>query len=209
MKPACGVEECRKGAKSRGWCSAHYERWRKYGDPLGEAPKRPSRRNYCSVEQCDRVVVGFDYCHMHYQRWKRHGNVDAGRPHRHMKEGYVQVYRPDHALANARGYVPEHRLVLFDKIGPGTHSCHWCGIGLEWRGRGRAALIADHLDENKVNNDPSNLVPSCTPCNGNRARARGLCSIEGCGRPHDAHGWCRNHCYLMRRLAGASAKDAR
>lgn len=29
----CVVAGCTKGAKARGWCSMHYERWRRHGDP--------------------------------------------------------------------------------------------------------------------------------------------------------------------------------
>lgn len=29
----CSIEECSKPVKARGWCSAHYELWRKHGDP--------------------------------------------------------------------------------------------------------------------------------------------------------------------------------
>lgn len=28
---------------ARGWCGAHYRRWHRYGDPLGLAPRRPTR----------------------------------------------------------------------------------------------------------------------------------------------------------------------
>lgn len=41
---ACGVEGCPNPSRARGWCHAHYERWRKYGDPLSGSTyprKRP------------------------------------------------------------------------------------------------------------------------------------------------------------------------
>lgn len=31
----CAVPGCERHAIKRGWCSAHYQRWRKYGDPTG------------------------------------------------------------------------------------------------------------------------------------------------------------------------------
>lgn len=40
QKPTCSVETCDKQAKYLGWCSAHYQRNAKYGDPLGQAPPR-------------------------------------------------------------------------------------------------------------------------------------------------------------------------
>ncbi len=39
-KRTCAVDFCQKPAKCRGWCNAHYEQWRKRGDPLYRAPKR-------------------------------------------------------------------------------------------------------------------------------------------------------------------------
>lgn len=30
----CSVEGCGTAARARGWCPAHYQRWRKYGSPL-------------------------------------------------------------------------------------------------------------------------------------------------------------------------------
>lgn len=32
---ACSIEGCRKKHYARGWCSAHYTRWRRHGDPEG------------------------------------------------------------------------------------------------------------------------------------------------------------------------------
>lgn len=34
----CKIDDCGKPAKAKGWCSAHYERWRKHGDPLRGGP---------------------------------------------------------------------------------------------------------------------------------------------------------------------------
>lgn len=74
----------------------------------------------------------------------------------------------DHPLAH-RGNVAEHRKVLYDKIGPGPHPCHWkCGKILQWD---RWHLVSDHLDGDTFNNNPDNLVPSCQGCNMRRAKA--------------------------------------
>lgn len=34
-KYACAVSDCCKPRHRRGWCATHYQRWKKYGDPLG------------------------------------------------------------------------------------------------------------------------------------------------------------------------------
>lgn len=36
----CSVDACEKPARNRGWCSAHYERWRKTGDVRADEPLR-------------------------------------------------------------------------------------------------------------------------------------------------------------------------
>lgn len=79
-----------------------------------------------------------------------------------------------HPLAPPSGLVAVARLVLWDKIGPGAHACHWCGKQVRWTpGDPYAAdaLIADHLDWDATNDAPENLVPSCNPCNGHRRKS--------------------------------------
>lgn len=72
-----------------------------------------------------------------------------------------------HPLSHTNGHVFAHRVVLYEAIGPGSHPCHWCGTTVTWS-CGKIApefLTVDHLDWDRLNNDPDNLVPSCTPCN--------------------------------------------
>lgn len=86
-----------------------------------------------------------------------------------------------HPLASpaSRGSeVKEHRKVLYDTIGPGPHLCHWCGRQLEWGGS--RGICVDHLDDDRLNNDPSNLVPSCNRCNSKR----GIKLLTHCQRGH-------------------------
>lgn len=68
------------------------------------------------------------------------------------------------------GELSVHRRVLYEKIGKGPHLCHWgCGRILEWGGV--TGIVSDHLDGNVLNNNPENLVPSCTSCNMRRGLA--------------------------------------
>lgn len=67
--------------------------------------------------------------------------------------------------------MPEHRAVLYDAIGPGPHSCHWCGKTIYWDAAAAERINTDHLDWNRLNNDAANLVPACLDCNTKRRRA--------------------------------------
>src|SRR5262245_54861199 len=87
---------------------------------------------------------------------------------------YVAADHPLNPAGRAGKYVSEHRLLLWQAIGPGPHACHWCESEIDWmpgRATARGALVADHLDGNPANNAATNLVPSCHGCNAGRSRA--------------------------------------
>ena len=90
-----------------------------------------------------------------------------------MAHTYKYVTAPkDHPLLPPnRRTMGEHRLILWEKIGSGSHPCHHCGQTVTWspgKGLCKGALVVDHLDDNPRNNDPDNLVPSCHTCNKSR-----------------------------------------
>lgn len=41
MTGQCVVDDCSRPVTARSWCGAHYRRWHKYGDPEGNAPRKP------------------------------------------------------------------------------------------------------------------------------------------------------------------------
>lgn len=96
--------------------------------------------------------------------------VSKRRPAEKLKTIYrTKHLMEDHPLARKGSTINEHRLILWDKIGPGQHACHHCGRMLTWGlaadSEHGEALWIDHLDRNPKNNDPENLAPSCQPCN--------------------------------------------
>lgn len=38
---SCSIEGCDGAVRARGWCSKHYQRWKKHGDPLKVITSRP------------------------------------------------------------------------------------------------------------------------------------------------------------------------
>lgn len=133
----------------------------------------------CTVPDCSKPLRNktATLCGMHYHRQYRHGSVDMVATTAGITASYGRRYRtiyvPGHPIADKGGKTYEHRFVLYEKIGAGPHPCHWCSVPLEWVAKGEPnCLTVDHLDNRGDNNDPSNLVPSCQPCNGARGSAR-------------------------------------
>lgn len=98
--------------------------------------------------------------------------VPRGRQPATVAEQRMRIAR-GHPLAPPSGMVAVSRLVLYEKIGAGTHPCNWCDTPVKWMpgaGLAEGALLADHLDWDRNNDDPENLVPSCNRCNAHRTR---------------------------------------
>jgi hypothetical protein len=88
-----------------------------------------------------------------------------------MSKDYKSFRSNEHPLlstGNIFQVIAVHRFILYEKLGPGTHPCHWCGKLLTWGGRGPTSIQTDHIDTVKSHNDPSNLVASCKRCNNMR-----------------------------------------
>ena len=95
----------------------------------------------CSVAGCDKSVLARGWCSRHYQRWKSHGDPSVmlrkeNRAGTINGDGYV-VFE-----LGGRGAVSEHVLIAEKAIGRRLPS------GAE----------VHHVDQNKINNAPSNLV---------------------------------------------------
>ncbi len=71
----CSLEGCDRPVlnKARGWCSPHYQRWQRHGDPL--AGGRPRQRGaVCSINGCGKAHHSRGWCYIHYNYWKRYGD---------------------------------------------------------------------------------------------------------------------------------------
>lgn len=145
--------------KQRLYCNDEHQRL--------AADLRPAKAYaLCSVEGCEspanRVAAGL--CEKHYTRIRRNGNVFS--QYERLPEvikhtgGYDLIKARGHRLSagGARAYA--HRVAFYEANGEGPFKCHWCAAPVTW-----ADMHVDHLDDNKTNNDPRNLVASCPVCN--------------------------------------------
>jgi len=70
----CQIDGCNGKHVARGWCDAHYMRWRRHGDPEAGGPPQAQRGVVCSIEGCDGKHYARGWCKAHYDRWRRHGD---------------------------------------------------------------------------------------------------------------------------------------
>ena len=129
----------------------------------------------CVMPECEKPARSStaSLCAMHYHRQYRHGDTSADmrRVRTATPRRYRTVAAKGHPLAGKNGRAYEHRVVLYDAIGPGPHECTWCGRSVEWGvSKGSPeALTVDHLNGDKGDNRPENLTASCGACNVARA----------------------------------------
>lgn len=117
-------------------------------------------KNYCnaSCSQKDRLRSPED-----------HPNWKGGKRYNH--NGYIEVLMPEHHRARGNGYVFEHIIVLENKIGRRLNSDEH----------------THHLDGNKSNNDPDNLVvlkaSEHSVVTAAERRAKNMIPCDHCGTP--------------------------
>lgn len=112
----CSVTHCDTKAKALGYCSKHYERFKKYGST--EDRPRPARK-ICKVEECQREAKGLGFCAKHYVRFKKTGNPETVIRNR---DGQKRICGAKGCLAKywGRGYCQKHayRIEKYGELDP-------------------------------------------------------------------------------------------
>lgn len=70
----CTIESCGGRIQARGWCSKHYDRWRKHGDPT-KTVNRAHTDGPCELDDCSEPMYAKGWCKHHYNR-----NYHSGEP---------------------------------------------------------------------------------------------------------------------------------
>lgn len=135
----------------------------------------------CKIDECgrDAMYAAQQVCQKHYFRFMRTGSYELGPVTNGepivTPNGYVRIYAPEHPLASAgRPRVFEHRVVVYDDVGPGEHPCELCGKVVTW-----ATLHIDHIDEDRRNNIRTNLRVTCRGCNTSRTTRGPFYELDG------------------------------
>lgn len=156
----CRIKTCPDAVHCRGWCSKHYQAWRKHGDPLARGKSgRPPGRSACSIEGCGKQVAGLGWCSRHYTLYRKHGD-----PEWVMEPGALRRYALDDAFfdiidteakAYWLGFVTADGCVEAGKIGANG----WRRYGLSIRLK---PSDAGHLEKFKADiaaTHPVHVVP--------------------------------------------------
>jgi hypothetical protein len=132
--PMCVIEGCTYPGVSRGWCQAHYKRWRKYGDPT-HGGRDINRRRPAGIDPVDWFWQGFTRSENGCLEWHRGTIGDYGDA-----SGVVDGERLCHRIAwiLTHGPIPDGLWVLHHCDNPP------CGDAL-----GGHLFLGDVVDNNR------------------------------------------------------------
>jgi hypothetical protein len=99
----CKVEGCEKKTFAKGWCSAHYTRWYKYGDPL--ILKQKQLHGLSLIERWSAYVKKTDGC------WEWTGAC-APNGYGQLRIGEITRYAHRLAWEFFRGSIPKDECIL-------------------------------------------------------------------------------------------------
>jgi len=175
-KLTCAVRECTRDAYCKGYCEAHYKRWRTNGDP-GSAEIQSRGRKGCSAEGCENPHSCRGYCEKHYRRFREKGVVDDASFQPYARTGCSV---PDCGNPHfKRGFCMKHewrmrRRGTTDDL-PATCTVGDCGRRCYSRGK-YAGLCEKHAERLRLHGSTDNPLPSLEE----RFLAKAIRSENGC-----------------------------
>jgi hypothetical protein len=138
----CSVENCWNHVMAAGFCSKHYQKNLKYGDPLAGITYHPTGQ-ICSADGCHEKAKSLGFCIKHYTRMRKYGNTETVLKGERGK-GYT---RKDGYLILSGGSRASQKMLAH------VHAAEKAVGGPLPKG-----AVVHHVDGNPSNNANSNLV---------------------------------------------------
>lgn len=139
----CSIAECEKSVTARGWCDAHYSRWKRYGDPTAGGRSKAGPGSSCSIDGCGGLIRGWGYCRSHYRKHKLYGDPHyvsskparmctiEGCGNKHRTGGYCSNHH-EYNKRNGTPYPPLRNCTLcgdeFASIQTKQKMCNACSL---------------------------------------------------------------------------------
>ena len=147
-KRICSIPECNLFVQSLGFCNRHYLRYKRYGNPLAFAPKK-KRKTYIRIKPLNKYHKNCLSCGKSFETYRQKAKycnhkcygLHIKKPFI-LKSGYKKILLPTHPRADRKGYVFEHILILESNLNRSLYKDE----------------VTHHLDNNKLNNNPINLI---------------------------------------------------
>lgn len=132
-------EQCPKPVVGREWCSMHYARWQRYGDPLHKTRHYVAQGDECGHRGCDAKPKYNGLCGKHVERQVRRGETTEPRARRFWAQ--VDKRGPDECWP-WKGHVQPNGYGTFGM--KGTRSAHRIAY-IYAAGPIPRGLVLDHL----------------------------------------------------------------
>ena len=178
----CSIEGCDGPRYVRGWCSAHYVRWRLTGGTGSVEVARRRGGRACSVDGCERRHQAQGWCQMHYQRWLATTAPSCsveGCSHRRHSRGLCPAHYKRQRLTGDSGpaeiklwafaegdggYETAHRRIQSKRGKALEHACVECGGHAKEWAYDHAAPDERQEDLGPYSLDVFHYQPMCVPC---------------------------------------------
>ena len=110
VKRQCIVDQCAADVYGHGYCSKHYYRWKRNGDPytVRKSANGTHIGKTCPVEGCSEPMRLLGYCNTHGLRYKRYGDVHALQKVRSYSESDECLAKSCSLRPRINGYCTTH-----------------------------------------------------------------------------------------------------
>ena len=139
-KRTCSIDGCDRTHKGHGLCNAHYQRWKKHGDPLSGEPIKelPPPGSTCSEPGCNRKLYARAMCRPHYMKARSEEGAGGRRC------SVLGCGRPEQSLGLCRTHYSRHRRFGHAVEVPANYIC---GIDSCPRARVDRGYCREHADD--------------------------------------------------------------